>query len=79
MEPVAGDVEARGLGWRTRVSLHVDDDGRVGPYAARSHTVVPVDDLPLATAAVQRPRRSISSSPARSASTCSIRPKAERG
>lgn len=39
-------------GWRTRVSLHVDADGRVGPYAARSHTVVPVTDLPLATAAV---------------------------
>ena len=25
-------------GWRTRVRLHVDDDGAVGPYAARSHT-----------------------------------------
>ncbi|AMM21733.1 23S rRNA methyltransferase [Frondihabitans sp. PAMC 28766] len=52
VEPVAGDVEAKGLGWRTRVSLHVDGDGRVGPYAARSHTVVTVDDLPLATAAL---------------------------
>ncbi len=43
-----------GTGWRTRVSLHVDGDGRIGPYAARSHTVVPVDDLPLATSAVER-------------------------
>ncbi|MGC5222300.1 class I SAM-dependent RNA methyltransferase [Micromonospora sp. DT81.3] len=43
-----------GTGWRTRVSLHVDDSGRVGPFAARSHTVVPVEDYPLATAAVQR-------------------------
>lgn len=42
-----------GTGWRTRVSLHVDADGRVGPFAARSHRVIPVDDLPLATPAVQ--------------------------
>ena len=37
-----------GTGWRTRVRLHVSGDGVVGPYAARSHTVVPVADLPLA-------------------------------
>ncbi|HWM35379.1 MAG TPA: TRAM domain-containing protein [Pseudolysinimonas sp.] len=37
-----------GTGWRTRVRLHVAEDGVVGPYAARSHTVVPVADLPLA-------------------------------
>lgn len=37
-----------GTGWRTRVRLHVSDDGVAGPYAARSHTVVPVTDLPLA-------------------------------
>lgn len=35
-------------GWRTRVGLHVDDDGRVGPYAARSHRVIEIEDLPLA-------------------------------
>lgn len=39
---------ADGTGWRTRVRLHVAEDGTVGPYAARSHTVVPVRDLPLA-------------------------------
>lgn len=52
----AGDrpETADGTGWRTRVSLHVDDEGRVGPYAARSHSVVEVDELPLATAAVAR-------------------------
>jgi len=49
--PVAGDDGTGGLGWRTRNRLHVDDDGRVGPYAARSHHVVTVDSLPLATAA----------------------------
>ncbi|MCR2827396.1 TRAM domain-containing protein, partial [Microbacterium sp. zg.Y909] len=37
-----------GTGWRTRLSLHVDADGRVGPYAARSHRVVTVEDHPLA-------------------------------
>jgi tRNA/tmRNA/rRNA uracil-C5-methylase (TrmA/RlmC/RlmD family) len=41
--------EDDGTGWRTRVRLHVDDDGRAGPYAARSHRVIPVRDLPLAT------------------------------
>lgn len=49
---VAGDDEADGLGWRTRVRLHVGADGIPGPYAARSHRVIRVDDLPLATAAV---------------------------
>ncbi|ALJ19362.1 class I SAM-dependent RNA methyltransferase [Microbacterium sp. No. 7] len=53
VEPVAGE-SADGTGWRTRVSLHVDDDGRIGPYAARSHRVVEVDELPLATAAIER-------------------------
>jgi tRNA/tmRNA/rRNA uracil-C5-methylase (TrmA/RlmC/RlmD family) len=43
-----GDDASGGIEWRTRVRLHVDDDGRVGPYAARSHRVIPVDDLPLA-------------------------------
>lgn len=42
-----------GTGYRTRASLHVDAEGRIGPYAARSHTVVPVDAYPLATAEVE--------------------------
>lgn len=54
----AGDAEhpesADGTGWRTRVSLHVDEAGRVGAYAARSHHVVETPDLPLATDAVAR-------------------------
>lgn len=37
-----------GTGWRTRMRLHVADDGTIGPYAARSHTVVPVASVPLA-------------------------------
>ncbi|BDZ53788.1 hypothetical protein GCM10025870_08610 [Agromyces marinus] len=43
------DADA-GTGWRTRVRLHVAPDGTVGPYAARSHRVVPVGSLPLASA-----------------------------
>jgi tRNA/tmRNA/rRNA uracil-C5-methylase (TrmA/RlmC/RlmD family) len=48
-----GEAEsADGTGWRTRVSLHVDADGNVGPFGARSHRVVPVRELPLATSAI---------------------------
>ncbi|HEX7834633.1 MAG TPA: class I SAM-dependent RNA methyltransferase, partial [Pseudolysinimonas sp.] len=46
VEPLPGPED--GTGWRTRVRLHVSDDGVAGPYAARSHTVIPVTDLPLA-------------------------------
>ncbi|MBH0109464.1 class I SAM-dependent RNA methyltransferase [Salinibacterium sp. NG22] len=49
VEAVPGDDERKGLGWRTRVSLHVDEHGNVGPFAARSHRVISVADLPLAT------------------------------
>jgi tRNA/tmRNA/rRNA uracil-C5-methylase (TrmA/RlmC/RlmD family) len=51
VEPLPGAPD--GTGWRTRERLHVDDEGRVGPYAARSHRVVPVGGLPLATEAVR--------------------------
>lgn len=44
----APGVRADGTGWRTRVRLQVAADGTVGPYAARSHTVVPVASVPLA-------------------------------
>lgn len=49
-----GEAEsADGTGWRTRVSLHVDAEANIGPFGARSHRVVPVRELPLATAAIQ--------------------------
>lgn len=49
VEAAPGDDEANGLGWRTRVRLHVDPaTGQVGPYAARSRRVIPVEALPLA-------------------------------
>lgn len=53
VEQLPGDHAANGLGWRTRIRLHVDDEGRVGPMASRSHTVIPVRDVPLASAEVQ--------------------------
>lgn len=37
-----------GLHWRTRVTLHVGEDGRCGPRAYHSHRVIPVATLPLA-------------------------------
>ena len=64
--PIPGDSEGAvaeeapdGTGWRTRVSLHVDAAGRVGPFAARSHRVIAIDDLPLATAAIERAARNL--------------------
>ncbi len=45
----AVDGPADGGGWRTRERLHVAEDGTVGPYAARTHRVIKVADLPLGT------------------------------
>jgi tRNA/tmRNA/rRNA uracil-C5-methylase (TrmA/RlmC/RlmD family) len=50
VEPLPGSAD--GTGWRTRVRLQVNEQGRPGPFAARSHRVIQVSDLPLATAAV---------------------------
>ena len=50
-----------GTAWRTRVTLHVDDDGQVGPYAARSHRVIPVGSHPLARPAIARAARALAS------------------
>jgi len=49
VQALPGDDETGGTGWRTRVRLQVAPDGTLGPYAARSHTVIPVSSLPLAT------------------------------
>ena len=38
-----------GTRYRTRISLHVDAQGSIGPYAARSNTIIPVTSHPLAT------------------------------
>ncbi len=43
---------AEGAGWRTRMTVHVDAAGRIGPYAARSRRVIPVGAYPLSRPAV---------------------------
>lgn len=53
VQAVPGDDERDGTGWRTRVTVHADDTGRLGPYAERSHTVIPVSSLPLASHTIQ--------------------------
>lgn len=53
VDPLPGDEENGGLGWRSRVRLHVDaETGIAGPYAARSRRVIPVTSLPLADESV---------------------------
>ncbi|MFB2599342.1 hypothetical protein ACEXQE_16235 [Herbiconiux sp. P17] len=54
-----GPGHREGTHWRTRVRLHVGPGGQVGPYAARSHTVIAVDDLPLATEAIEAEAREV--------------------
>jgi tRNA/tmRNA/rRNA uracil-C5-methylase (TrmA/RlmC/RlmD family) len=49
---LAPGVMPDGTGWRTRLRLQVSEEGVVGPYAARSHTVVPVASVPLAVPAL---------------------------
>jgi tRNA/tmRNA/rRNA uracil-C5-methylase (TrmA/RlmC/RlmD family) len=46
--PVPGDELINGLGYRTRVQLHVSSEGVAGPFKERTHEVVPVRSLPLA-------------------------------
>ena len=45
---VPGYETTNGLGYRTRVQLHVSAEGVAGPYQERTHNVVPVKSLPLA-------------------------------
>lgn len=44
-----GDDERGGLGWRTRIDLVADGGGRAGMHRHRSHDVVALDAMPLAT------------------------------
>ena len=44
--------DSDGLGYRTRVQLHVAPDGTVGVKGSRSNDVIPVSSLPLANAAI---------------------------
>ncbi len=44
-----GDDERGGLAWRTRIDLVADDAGLAGMYRYRSHEVLPLRDMPLAS------------------------------
>lgn len=55
-----GDAES-GEGWRTRLGLHVDAAGRVGPVAARSHRVIETTRHPLAAPEIAEAVRSLGS------------------
>ena len=50
--PVPGDDLTNGLNYRTRIQLHVSEEGIAGPYQERTHQVVPVKSLPLAVAEI---------------------------
>lgn len=47
-----GDDERGGLRWRTRIDLVADPAGRAGMHRHRSHEVVALDDMPLASEAM---------------------------
>lgn len=49
VEAAPGDDERGGLGWRTRIDLVADDAGRAGMRMFRSHTILPLHTMPLAT------------------------------
>ena len=49
VESAPGDDERGGLGYRTRVELVTDAEGRAGMRRFRSHDVVPLDAMPLGT------------------------------
>lgn len=52
VQQVPGDDLTNGLGYRTRIQLHVSPEGIAGPYKERTHEVVPVKSLPLANAEI---------------------------
>lgn len=54
VDALPGDDDRGGLGWRTRVRLHVNDQGQVAPRARRSHDIIVVKSLPLATEGINR-------------------------
>ncbi|WP_166848314.1 class I SAM-dependent RNA methyltransferase [Isoptericola sp. BMS4] len=49
VEAAPGDEERAGLGYRTRIELAAGADGRAGMRRFRSHDVVPLTGMPLAT------------------------------
>ncbi|WP_449372550.1 class I SAM-dependent RNA methyltransferase [Arthrobacter psychrolactophilus] len=49
----AGNAEQKsGMGWRTRVGFAVTTAGKLGMHAHRSHTILPIQEMPLAVPAI---------------------------
>ena len=66
------------LHWRTRISSATDEQGRIGFYASRSHTVIPVEDCLIAAASVNYPELAERNWPKKSRVEISVSSKAER-
>lgn len=66
------------LHWRTRISSATDDQGRIGFYASRSHTVIPVMDCLIATEGVNYPELATRKWPSKSRVEISVSSTAER-
>ncbi|HEY0186049.1 MAG TPA: methyltransferase domain-containing protein [Cellulomonas sp.] len=47
VQALPGDEERGGLGWRTRVELEADHDGRAAMRRFRSHDLVAIETMPL--------------------------------
>ena len=54
VEAAPGDDARGGLGWRTRIDLMVDDEGRAGMRGFRSHDIHALKNMPLACEAITR-------------------------
>jgi tRNA/tmRNA/rRNA uracil-C5-methylase (TrmA/RlmC/RlmD family) len=54
------------LHWRTRVSSATDEAGKIGFYASRSHTVIPVSDCLIAASGISYSELAMRKWPARS-------------
>lgn len=54
------------LHWRTRVSSTTNEAGKIGFYASRTHTVIPVDDCVIATTSINYSELAMRKWPARS-------------
>ncbi|MDR2895745.1 MAG: TRAM domain-containing protein [Propionibacteriaceae bacterium] len=52
VQSAPGDDQRGGLGWRSRMRLRVDSQGRIGMTAARSHRFVATPSLPMADQAI---------------------------
>ena len=52
VQAAPGDDERGGLGWRTRIDLVADAEGRAGMHGFRSHDVHLLESMPLANEAI---------------------------